>query len=250
MNIIKFGKFITESDAWSQYHTKGKDYFEDLFYNLLEMDYDLEIETQFGKDTGSEIDHEPNPESGYKPSYKLKFYNESLYCKNFSIGELSIISNLVNEVKAGCKRLEADLGKCYISFDPCRIQISTIDSETIDIEVKNEDLLDFQKKIKSKIRTIGSSVNYNGRFIIKMTEDGVNIDVTNLTPSQRNTLLKHIKKLKDECWHNSFGVAHEDKFMEHFKFDIKLIDKHYIITFDKKIIRYPYRKTEDTTTDK
>jgi len=240
MNISKFGEFLYESDSWSSYHTKDKGYFDELFYNLLEMDYELEVTTFFGKDSGRHFEHSSSPETGYKPAYTLKFYRESLHNKRFTVGELSIITELLNEVKAGCKRLEADLGKCYIDFEPGRVEISTIESEASDIEIKNEDLLDFQRTVKSKIG------KYNSYIPIKMIEDGIDVDASALTSSQKNTLMKHIRKIKDEEWgHNFFqDVERIDQFKERFEFDIVQKDNHYIITFDKKIVRYPYRSKD------
>jgi len=240
MNISKFGEFLYESDSWSSYHTKDKGYFDELFYNLLEMDYELEVTTFFGKDNGKNFEHSSSPESGYKPAYTLKFYSESLHNKHFTIGELSIITELLNEVKAGCKRLEADLGKCYITFEPHRIEIYTIESEASDIEIKNEELLEFQRHVKSTIN------RYNDYIPIKMTDDGADIDASALTTSQKNTLLNHIRKMKKDEWgHNKFqDLPREDWFQYHYEFDTKLVNNHYILTFGKLVTRYPYRNKD------
>jgi hypothetical protein len=244
MNISKFGEFLYESDSWSSYHTKDKSYFDELFYNLLEMDYELEVHTFFGKDNGRHFEHSSSPETGYKPAYTLEFYSESLHNKKFTVSDLSIIAELLNEVKAGSKRLEADLGKCYISFEPHRIQITTIESEASDIEIKNEDLLDFQRDVKLKIG------RYNEYISIKMTDDGVDLDSSSLSQSQKGTLLKHIRKMKDDEWgHNrSQDVEREDMFQYHYDFDVKSTNNHYILTFNKKVIRYPYRNKDQSKT--
>lgn len=240
MSIRKFGEFITESDEWSKHHTKDLSYFEDIFYNLLEIDYSIELDKYFGIATvGDKIEYSQNPKSGYKPAYTIKL-KSNFSLNDLKITDLSKVIELINSIKSACKRLEADLGFCLIDINTYGTEINVIESEAKEVEIKNTDLHEFQEDVKRKMS------RYHQGIVVSMTENGVDLDVSTLTTSQRATARKHLNKLKQEEWaHNFYNTPNrEDQYQESYVFDITTTPNHIILDFKKRILRYPYRKEQ------
>ena len=236
MNIRKFGEYITESDEWSKHHTKDLSYFEELFYNLLELDYSIELDKYFGIVVGDKIEYSQNPKSGYKPGYEIKLKSE-FTLQDLKIDDLDKVATLIAEIKSGCKRLEADLGFCLITISNYNITIDVIETEAKEVEIKNDDLHEFQEDVQQKMR------RYHQGIIISMTENGVDLDVTVLTTSQRATARKHINKLRQESWvRHFFDTPREDQYQESYAFDTTTTPNHIILDFRKRVVRYPYRR--------
>lgn len=229
MSIRKFGEFITESDEWSKHHTKDLSYFEDIFYNLLELDYSIELSKYFGNVTvGDKIEYSQNPKSGYKPAYEIKLKSQ-FNLQNLKIDNLNKVSGLITAIKSACKRLEADLGFCLIDINSYNIEVNVIESEAKEVEIKNADLHEFQEDVQRKMS------RYHNGIIASMTENGVDLDVTALTTSQRATARKHLLKLRQEEWaHNFYNTS--------YVFDITTTPNHIILDFKKRVVRYPYRR--------